>query len=124
MEKDERTLNLWTKEGHICLKITHKQIVELKRQIYIYEMVHLEKISERIYLLGGECVVVPDPVPQVGANPKDFIMLDRQAETTAIMLYRQIIAEALKRGDTTTRSLFEEIVKQEEEHYWSFDDYL
>jgi bacterioferritin len=101
-----------------------KVVSDLLKTVFVAEMDHLEKISERIYLLGGECVVVPDPVPQVGANPKDFIMLDRQAETTAIMLYRQIIAEALKRGDTTTRSLFEEIVKQEEEHYWSFDDYL
>ena len=101
-----------------------KVVSDLLKTIFVVEMDHLEKISERIYLLGGECVVVPDPIPQVGANPKDFIMLDRQAETTAIMLYRQIIAEALKRGDTTTRSLFEEIVKQEEEHYWSFDDYL
>jgi bacterioferritin len=97
---------------------------DLLKTIFLVEMQHLEKISERIYLLGGECVVVPDPVPQVGANPEDFIMLDRAAENTAIMLYRQIIAEALKCGDTTTRNIFEEIVRQEEEHYWSFDDYL
>jgi len=101
-----------------------KVISDLLKTVFVQEMEHLEKISERIYLLGGECVVVPDPIPQVGADPKDFIMLDRVAETTAIMLYRQIIAEALKRGDTTTRNMFEEIVKQEEEHYWSFDDYL
>jgi bacterioferritin len=101
-----------------------KVVSDLLKTVFMAEMEHLEKISERIYLLGGECVVVPDPVPEVGANAEDFIMLDRQAETMTIMLYRQIIAEALKRGDTTTRSLFEEIVKQEEEHYWSFDDYL
>jgi bacterioferritin len=101
-----------------------KVVSDLLKTIFLVEMQHLEKISERIYLLGGECVVVPDPVPQVGANPEDFIMLDRAAENTAIMLYRQIIAEALKCGDTTTRNIFEEIVRQEEEHYWSFDDYL
>jgi bacterioferritin len=101
-----------------------KVISDLLKTVFLVEMEHLEKISERIYLLGGECTVVPDPIPQVGANPEDFIMLDRQAETTAIVLYRQIIAEALKRGDTTTRRMFEDIVMQEEEHYWSFDDYL
>ncbi len=101
-----------------------KVVSDLLKTVFMVEMDHLEKISERIYLLGGECTVVPDPVPQVGANPEDFIMLDRQAETTAIMLYRQIIAEALKRGDTTTRNMFEEIVRQEEEHYWSFDDFV
>jgi bacterioferritin len=101
-----------------------KVFSDLLKTIFLVEMEHLEKISERIYLLGGECTVVPDPIPQVGANLKDFILLDRQAETIAIVLYRQIIAEALKRGDTTTRRMFEDIVMQEEEHYWTFDDYL
>ena len=41
LEKDEKSLNLWTKEGNICLKITHKQILDLKRQIFIYEAFHL-----------------------------------------------------------------------------------
>ena len=101
-----------------------KVISDLLKTVFLVEMEHLEKISERIYLLGGECTVVPDPIPQVGANPEDFIVLDRQAENTAITLYRQIIAEALKRGDTTTRRVFEDIVMQEEEHYWAFDDFL
>jgi bacterioferritin len=101
-----------------------KVVSDLLKTVFLVEMDHLEKISERIYLLGGECTVVPDPIPQVGANTQDFITLDREAENTAILLYRQIIAEALKRGDTTTRNMFEEIVKQEEEHYWSFDDFL
>jgi bacterioferritin len=101
-----------------------KVISDLLKTIFLVEMEHLEKISERIYLLGGECTVVPDPIPQVGADTKDFVALDREAENTAIVLYRQIIAEALKRGDTTTRNMFEEIVRQEEEHYWSFDDFV
>lgn len=101
-----------------------KVVSDLLKTIFLVEMEHLEKISERIYLLGGECTVVPDPIPQVGANTNDFLTLDREAENKAIMLYRQIIAEARKLGDTTTRYMFEEIVKQEEEHYWSFDDYL
>ena len=101
-----------------------KVVSDMLKTIFLVEMEHLEKISERIYMLDGECTGVPDPIPQVGATTNDFVVLDRQAENTAIMLYRQIIAEALKRGDTTTRSMFEEIVKQEEEHYWSFDDFV
>jgi len=87
-------------------------------------MEHLEKISERIYLLEGECTVTPDPIPQVGETADDFLKLDHEAENTAIVLYKQIIAEALKRGDTTTRNMFEEIVRQEEEHYWTIDDFV
>jgi bacterioferritin len=101
-----------------------KVVSDLLKTIFLVEMEHLEKISERIYLLEGECTVVPDPLPQVGETADDFVKLDREAENITIVLYRQIIAEALKRGDTTTKRMFEDIVMQEEEHYWTFDDYL
>ena len=101
-----------------------KVVSDLLKTIFLVEMEHLEKISERIYMLEGECTVSPDPVPQVGETTDDFVKLDQEAENIAILLYRQIIAEALKRGDTTTRNMFEEIVRQEEEHYWAFEDFL
>ncbi|MFH0897177.1 MAG: ferritin-like domain-containing protein [Candidatus Bathyarchaeota archaeon] len=101
-----------------------KAISELLKGIFMQEMDHLEKISERIYLLEGETTSIPDPLPQVGETPDDFLKLDHAAENDAILLYRKIIDDAFKRGDTTTRHMFEEIVRQEEEHYWKFDDYL
>ncbi len=101
-----------------------KVVSDLLKKIFLVEMEHLEKISERIYLLEGECTVIPDPLPQVGETVDDFLKLDHEAENIAIVLYRQIIAEALKRGDTTTRRMFEDIVIQEEEHYWAFDDFI
>jgi bacterioferritin len=101
-----------------------KVVSDLLKPIFIMEMDHLEKISERIYLLEGEATFTPDPLPQVGETADDFLKLDHEAENTAIVLYRQIIAEALKRGDSKTRRMFEEIVSQEEDHYWTFDDYL
>ena len=99
-------------------------VSKMLKEIFMVEMDHLEKISERIYLIEGESVFTPDPIPQVGANADDFLKLDHEAENYAIVLYRKIIDEARKRGDTTTRRMFEDIVMQEEEHYWRFDDYL
>ena len=99
-------------------------VSKLLKDIFMAEMDHLEKISERIYLIEGEAVFTPDPIPQVGANADEFLKLDHEAENYAIGLYRKIIAEALKLGDTTTRRMFEDIVIQEEQHYWQFDDYL
>jgi bacterioferritin len=101
-----------------------KVVSDLLKGIFMTEMEHLEKISERIYLLEGEAVYTPDPLPVVGETADDFLKLDHEAENTAIVLYRKIIAEAMKRGDTKTRKMFEEIVSQEEDHYWTFDDYL
>lgn len=99
-------------------------VSKMLKEIFIVEMDHLEKIAERIYLVEGEAVFTPDPLPKVGANANDFLKLDHEAENYAIVLYRKIISEALKCGDTKTRRLFEDIVMQEEEHYWRFDDYL
>ncbi|UCH32432.1 MAG: hypothetical protein JSV05_03370 [Candidatus Bathyarchaeota archaeon] len=101
-----------------------KVVSDLLKEVFMQEMEHLEKISERIYLLEGETTTVPDPIPKVGETADDFLKLDHAAENDAILLYRKIIEEAFKLGDTTTRHMFEEIVRQEEEHYWKFDDFL
>ena len=101
-----------------------KAVSELLKGVFMQEMEHLEKISERIYLLEGETATLPEPLPQVGESADNFLKLDHAAENDAILLYRIIIGEAFKRGDTTTRHMFEDIVMQEEEHYWKFDDFL
>jgi bacterioferritin len=99
-------------------------VSKILKDVFMQEMDHLEKISERIYLLEGEAVWKPDPLPVVGDTAQDFLVLDHALESQAIQLYRQIIAEALKRGDTTTRRMFEDIILQEEEHFWTFDDFV
>ncbi|MFA5363978.1 MAG: ferritin-like domain-containing protein [Candidatus Bathyarchaeia archaeon] len=109
----------------VITDVNKAQVVSnLLKEVFMQEMDHLEKISERIYLLEGEATPFPDPLPQVGKTPNDFLKMGHVAENDAIMLYRKIIAEAFKRGDTLTRRMFEDIVMQEEEHYWKFDDFL
>jgi bacterioferritin len=99
-------------------------VSKILKGIFMQEMDHLEKISERIYLLEGEATTNPDPLPVVGNTAMDFLTLDHALESSAISLYRQIIAEALKCGDTTTRRMFEDIIIQEEDHFWTFDDFV
>lgn len=101
-----------------------KVVSELLIPIFKAEMEHLEKISERIYLLEGEATTEPDPLPQIGETVDDFLKLDHEAENYALVLYRKIIDEAMKRGDSKTRCMFEDIIGQEEDHYWTFDDFL
>ena len=99
-------------------------VSKILKEIFVAEMDHLEKISERIYLLEGEATYKPDPLPVVGDTAQDFLTLDHALESTTISLYRQIIAEALKCGATTTRRMFEDIIIQEENHFWTFDDFV
>jgi bacterioferritin len=99
-------------------------VSKILKETFMQEMDHLEKISERIYLLEGEATWKPDPLPVVGNTPQEFLELDHALESSAITLYREIIAEALKRGDTLTRRMFEDIIIQEENHFWTFDDFV
>jgi bacterioferritin len=87
------------------------------------EMDHMEKIAERIYEIDKEAIATVDPLPDIGNNENEFLRLDRDAENYAIILYRKIIDEATKLGDIKTKKMFEDIIQQEEDHYWSFDDY-
>ena len=97
---------------------------KILKGVFMQEMDHLEKISERIYLLEGEAAAKPDPLPVVGETAQDFLTLDHTLESDTITLYRKIIAKALELGDTTTRRMFEDIILQEEEHFWTFDDFI
>ena len=62
--------------------------------------------------------------PEPGYITFGILNEDREAENYAIVLYRKVIAEATRLGDITTKKLFEDIIQQEEEHYWAFDDFL
>ncbi|MFW9915015.1 MAG: bacterioferritin [Candidatus Thorarchaeota archaeon] len=99
-------------------------VSNILKKIFMQEMEHLEQIAERIYLLDGECVVVPDPLPEVRDTPDEWLLDNRKAEDYAIVLYREIIAEAGKQGDYPTRALFEKIIIDEDEHFFIFDDFF
>jgi len=99
-------------------------VSELLKEIFLQEMEHMEKIAERIYEIDREAIATIKPLPEIGNNVEDFINLDRGAENYAIMLYRRIIEEATKLGDIKTKKMFEDIIQDEEDHYWKFDDYL
>ncbi len=94
------------------------------RKVFLQEMEHLEKIAERIYLLGGEVTVSPDPLPVVGKTPDDWLRDNRKAEDDTIILYRKIIEKSSQKGDYRTRYLFEQIIIEEDEHFYIFDDFF
>ncbi|NMC06105.1 MAG: hypothetical protein GYA24_12890 [Candidatus Lokiarchaeota archaeon] len=99
-------------------------VSEMLKKFARQEMSHLDKIAERIHLLGGDVVTTPDPLPKIGETVDDFLRNGKEGEDYAIVLYRQIIAKAIEIGDITTRKVFEGITDEEDGHYWAFDDYF
>ncbi|MFX1487912.1 MAG: bacterioferritin [Promethearchaeota archaeon] len=99
-------------------------VSEILKKTFMQEMEHMEKIAERIFEIDMEALAQVDPLPEIGDDVNKFIELDREAENYAIVLYRKVIDEATKKGDIKTKRMFEEIIQQEEDHYWTFDDFL
>ena len=83
-----------------------------------------DDVGTVVVTLGTTATGSVDPLPEIGTSVEDFIKLDRDAENQAIVLYRKVIAEATRLGDIKTKKLFEDILVDEERHYWNFDDFL
>jgi len=95
---------------------------ELKK-IAIAEMGHAEAIAERLFYLGGTPTTKPTDI-LVGKTLKAMIQRDIKDEENAIKLYKGIIEQACKEKDETTKLLFMNILKDEEEHHDTFTTLL
>lgn len=99
--------------------VKHFAVIEELKAIAIQEMKHAETIAERLFYLGGIPTTKPSPI-FVGNNLKEMIEQDIKDEENAINLYRNIIKVANDENDITTRKIFEDILKDEEEHHDTF----
>lgn len=87
----------------------------IKKQA-IDEMRHAEGLIERILFLEGTPKVDVMPTPRIGANVKAQLENDLAAELEAVSEYNSAVAACTEAGDSTSRALFEKMVKDEEEH--------
>lgn len=99
--------------------VKHFAVIEELKAISIQEMKHAEAIAERLFYLGGIPTTKPSPI-FVGNNLKEMIEQDIKDEENAISLYKNIIKVAIDEGDITTKKIFEDILKDEEEHHDTF----
>ena len=95
---------------------------ELKN-IAIAEMKHAEAIAERLFYLGDIPTTKPTEIV-VGRTLKAMIQRDVKDEANTIKFYKEIIAQARKEKDETTKLLFMNILKDEEEHHDTFTTML
>lgn len=103
--------------------VKHFAVIEELKSIAIQEMKHAEAIAERLFYLGGIPTTKPSPI-FVGNTLKEMIEQDKKDEENAITLYKEIIKVALDEGDFTTKKIFEDILKDEEEHHDTFTSLL
>jgi bacterioferritin len=103
--------------------VEHYAVSEGFKKTAIEEMQHAEKIAERLWYLGAKPTTQPSPI-FVGEKLEDMINFDVKAEVETIALYKEILEQAQKEGDSATKEIFEDIEADEEEHHDFFTSLL
>src|SRR5271165_4695997 len=94
----------------------YKSLAKQWRKESIEEMEHADKLTVRIIFLEGfPNMQVLDPL-HIGQTVKEVLDCDLQAEMTARALYEEAATYCHSAKDYVTRDLFEELMRNEEEH--------
>lgn len=92
------------------------------KEIAIQEMKHAEKLAERILFLKGEPTSKPDGIAQKGQSIEDMLKTNMALEDQAIKMYNEASTICAAEKDQISKELFEELLKDEEEHFNYFEN--
>ena len=114
--KEELTaINQYFLHAEMCHNWGYHKLGDYIKKQSIDEMKHAEELIERLLFL--------DATPKmeymslsVGANVKEQLEADLKLETNAVEMYNTAVKISREAGDDTSRALFSELLKDEEEH--------
>lgn len=92
------------------------------RRTAIEEMMHVERLAERILFLKGDVVMKVGENPKTITDPSEMLAMTTELEERAIKMYNRLARQARENDDSNTRKLFEDLVAEEEGHYDQFDN--
>lgn len=94
----------------------------LFRQTAIEEMLHVERLAERILFLKGEVeMVTSGPVKKI-LDVTKMLETARAMEMQSITDYNHWANDCSANADSMSKKLFEDLVLDEERHYRQYDD--
>lgn len=101
--------------GLMCDDWGYERLAEAYKKMSIVEMIHAQKLMERIlYLDGGPTMQYLNL--QIGQNVKQQLSNDHERQLTVITLYNKVVALAVEVKDNGSRELFESLLVKKEEH--------
>jgi len=96
-------------------------LANLFKQTAIEEMMHVEKLAERILFLKGDVEMIPAVSVQKIHDAKEMLQLASNMETESAQDYNEWANECSKNADSASKKLFEELVLDEERHFDQYD---
>ncbi|MBZ5596084.1 MAG: bacterioferritin [Acidobacteriia bacterium] len=109
-------INQYFLHAKMCESWGYERLAEYNRKESISEMVHAEKLMDRILFLEGTPNMTDIGPIKVGANVKAQLESDLAVELDAMPRLNAAIKTATELGDNASRELFEQILIDEEEH--------
>jgi len=114
---DELTaVNQYIVHSEMCANWGLEKLHDAVEKRAIEEMKHAERLIARILYLEGRPVVSKLNPMHIGAEVVEQLQNDYASEQGAVKAYNDAVQQAASLGDNGTRSLFESILIDEEEH--------
>lgn len=107
-----------------CDDLGYVLISNLFKRTAIEEMMHVEKLAERILFLKGEVEMVAAHEVKKIHDVKEMLQLATQMETESARDYNLWANECAKNADSATKKIFEALVDDEERHFDQYDKEL
>jgi len=96
----------------------------LFKKTAIEEMLHIEKIAERILFLKGDVELRASHEVQKIHEVKAMLQMAQGMEEKSIQDYNNWAVQCSSHADSMSKKLFEELVMDEERHYGQYDNEL
>ncbi|MDR1335322.1 MAG: bacterioferritin [Tannerella sp.] len=107
-----------------CDDMGYELLSELFRRVAIQEMMHVERLAERILFLKGEVEMTPSHSVAKLADPGKMLEKAVDMETATVADYNQWAQECSVALDAASKKLFEQLVEEEEVHQDQFETEL
>jgi bacterioferritin len=99
-------------------------LASLFKRTAIAEMIHIEKIAERILFLNGQVELKAAEEVKKIHDVKDMLKTAADMEKESAHDYNIWANECTQNADSATRKLFESLVDDEERHFDQYDSEL
>ena len=99
-------------------------LANLFRRTAIEEMMHIERLAERILFLKGDVVMVASAAVATETDVKRMLELAAGMEEHSARDYNRMAVECAQNADSQSKKLFEELVADEERHFDQYDTEL
>ncbi len=93
----------------------------LFKKVAIEEMIHVENLADRVLFLKGDIIMEPSQKVEQITDIKGMLKFSIKGEEEAIKDYNLWANECSANADSVTKTLFENLVVDEERHYGLFD---